>query len=408
MKSLPSMRTRTGGPSRYATSSASNAGSQYRRNIRAAGASPVTRQISSCSSRLRVRGDAIDRSSAAPVPRRQREALHGMRSAQGQRPDVAEVETMRSWPGRVLCALVMCVLCVPSGTAIPADLTVVRVGSISTEPSADILYAREEGFFRDAGLDVQVDLLMNGGNLIPGAVGGTYDISNASLVATAVAREKGLPVRLIAPAGIHVSSAPTDMLMVAKSSTVRSARDFDGKTIAVSGLGNMSFVGVRTWITKNGGDVGSVHFIEFLMSAMPEALQLGRIDAALMTEPFITNARDVARPLANPYDAVALRFITAGWIATDGWLQKNPDTARRFVAAMRKAHDWANTHPKESAPILVRYTKMTPEMVDRMTRVVFGTALDPQMIQPVLDAGNAAGVIPRPMAAGDLIWQPAP
>lgn len=327
---------------------------------------------------------------------------------QGPRLPVAEVDSMKSWLERALVLLVMCLLCVPSGAANSADLTVVRVGSISTEPSADILYARDLGFFKDAGLDVQIDLLTNGGNLIGGAVSGTYDIANSSLVATAVAREKGLSVKLIAPAGIHVSSVRTDMLMVAKTSPFRSARDFNGKTIAVSGLGNMSFVGVRTWITKNGGDVGSVHFIEFLMPAMPEALELGRVDAALLTEPFITAAKNVARPLANAYDAVAQKFITGGWVATDSWLQQHPDTARGFVTALRKAHVWANSHPKESAAILVRYTKMAPETVAQMTRVVFGTNLDPQMIQPILDAGVAAGVIPRPMTVADLIWEPAP
>jgi NitT/TauT family transport system substrate-binding protein len=291
-----------------------------------------------------------------------------------------------------------------TGTRAVAQTTILRVGSVPVETAVDIFYAQEQGFFKDAGFDAEIEVLANGQNLLGAVSGGTYDIATISTVAIAVARERGIPVRLIAPNSTYLSSAPTDLLMVAQNSSLHTARDLAGKTIAVSGLANMSFVAVRAWIAKNGGDLGTIRFVEFPMPAMAEALQLGRVDAAMMNEPFITSVKDVARPLASPYDAIARRFMTGGWFATDAWLQQHTDTAKRFVGAMRRAHDWANAHPKESAAILVRHTKLTPELVARMTRAVFGTTLDPQLIQPVLDVAAASGMLPHPLAASDLIW----
>jgi hypothetical protein len=56
--------------------------------------------------------------------------------------------------------------------------------------------------------------------------------------------------------------------------------------------------------------------------------------------------------------------------------------------------------------MLVRYTQITPDVVARMVRTIFFSSPDPQLIQPVLDAALASGMLPRPMTAGEMIWTP--
>jgi NitT/TauT family transport system substrate-binding protein len=280
-----------------------------------------------------------------------------------------------------------------------------KVGGVPIEPAADIHYANEQGYFKAAGLNVNIEILANGQNLIAAVAGGAYDIATSTIPAIAVARERGIGIKLVAPAGIHSSTAPTDLLLVTQNSPLRSARDLNGKIVATSGLNNLPALAIRTWIAKNGGDVATVKFVEFAIPAMAEALQLGRIDAAVMTEPFITAAKGL-RPLGNPYDAIAQRFIIAGWFASDSWLDKNAAVARRFAEAMRQGHDWANTHPTESLAILVRVTKIAPQVASTMTRAVFGTTLNEQLLQPVLDVAASSGMLHKSMTAGDLIWKP--
>lgn len=67
------------------------------------------------------------------------------------------------------------------------------------------------------------------------------------------------------------------------------------------------------------------------------------------------------------------------------------DAALRFAAAMRRTAAWANTHQKDSAAILLRYTKIAPDVAATMTRATYGTSLEPSLMQPVIDdARNTA------------------
>lgn len=285
-----------------------------------------------------------------------------------------------------------------------ADLPVIRVVLVPAEGDADMYYAKDAGFFKDAGLDVQIDTIAAGQNIVVAVAGRSYDIGVSTTVAVALARERGVPIRVVSGGNLHLTGAPTDMLMVAQGSTVRSGRDLNGKIVAVTGLGNVPFLGAQTWLKKNGADVATIKFVEVPYPAMGAALEAGRVDAAMMAEPYVTLAKPFARPLSNAYDAIAPRFMVSEWFASDAWLQEHPDLARRFIDALRKAHDWANAHPKETGEILVRYTKIAPDVIPRMIRTTFVSTPDPQLIQPVLDAAFGAGMLPRPITAAELTW----
>jgi ABC-type nitrate/sulfonate/bicarbonate transport system substrate-binding protein len=63
----------------------------------------------------------------------------------------------------------------------------------------------------------------------------------------------------------------------------------------------------------------------------------------------------------QPLDTIMLRdidpafdFYTPLIIAEEGWLQKNQDTAKRFMAALAAGYQYAETHPQEAAQILLK------------------------------------------------------
>ena len=49
----------------------------------------------------------------------------------------------------------------------------------------------------------------------------------------AAAVERGLPFALIAGAGLYSTAKPTSMMIVAKNSPLKTAKDLSGKTVAV-------------------------------------------------------------------------------------------------------------------------------------------------------------------------------
>ncbi|HXP94500.1 MAG TPA: ABC transporter substrate-binding protein [Candidatus Binatia bacterium] len=287
-----------------------------------------------------------------------------------------------------------------------AAATVLRVGTQPVDSSGQVFYAKELGMFEAVGLDVQITSMPNGQEQVTAVSAGALDIGNSAVGSVAAAREKGLLVKYIAPGGLALASAPTDVLMVLKDSPIQTGADFSGKVIAVNGLGNVIQYGTEQWIDNHGGDSKKVKWVEIPFPLMAPALQQHRVDAATVVEPFVSDAKNVARGIGSVFESIASRFMTVGWLASDAWLQQNAEVAARFITAVRRASVWANAHRKESAEILMRYAKIKPETLETMTRVSYSLDLTAQDIQPAINVGVKYGAIEHPMAASEIMWRP--
>lgn len=289
--------------------------------------------------------------------------------------------------------------------AADAPLTVVNVINLPADNSAEVYYAQELGFFKDAGLDVRVTGMGNSGAVIAALVGGGGDIGNSVVGSVADARAKGIPVLYIAPAGLYDAASPTAALVVAKDSPIRKAADLTGKVVAVSGLSDLTDFATRAWIDKNGGNSSAVKYIELPFPAMTAAVATHRVDAAYNIEPFLTAGAADLRILGRAAESVAPVYQATGWIATEAWLQTHADVALRFAAAIHRTAIWANAHHKESAEILLKYLKLDPAIVANMHRVIYATALEARYVQPPIDT-TAKYTGQPPVAANSLIWAP--
>jgi NitT/TauT family transport system substrate-binding protein len=110
--------------------------------------------------------------------------------------------------------------------------------------------------------------------------------------------------------------------------------------------------------------------------------------------------------IGSVYASMPARILVFGFFASDAWLAKNPDQAVKFAGAIRKAAVWANAHPKESAVMLTKFTKLDPAVAASMGRAVYATSLDPADLQPVLDNAVRYNMLDRPLDASELIWKP--
>jgi NitT/TauT family transport system substrate-binding protein len=267
----------------------------------------------------------------------------------------------------------------------PAPLKL-RVGSVPADTFAGGYYALELGLFDKAGLSVEITPFTNGAAMAAAAAGGSIDIGvgDATELANGIAR--GLPFVLIAGGGVYATAAPTTTLCVAKTSTIAKPSELEGQNVAVVSLVSLMSSGVKSWLTQNGADISKVHFVEMPFPQMPGALARGALAAATLSEPIMSDATATdAKVFGKPYDAIAKTFNISDWFTTRDWLAKNPDAAKRFVAAIYDAARWANTHHDESAAILAKYTKVDVERIKRMNRSAYATDLQRGMVQPVLD-----------------------
>jgi len=293
------------------------------------------------------------------------------------------------------------------GVARGADPTPLQLGTMGADGSAEPFYGVERGFFKDAGLDVKITVMNNTASLASAVAGNALEIGYGSVIPVAQAHLRGLEFRVIAPAFEAGGPALTNVILVAKNSTAKTGADLNGQTVAVNGLRDLTQYEMQAWIDQNGGDIKTVKLVEIPFPEMAVAVESGRVAAAIMAEPFTTAALAAGqgRILGNASAAVGKHYVATCWFSTPAWLQANADTAHRLQAAMLKIATWANANHAATQAIILKYTKITPEVAAKMVRTTYGESkITPASLQPVIDLAVKYGGM-EPVAAADLIWQ---
>jgi NitT/TauT family transport system substrate-binding protein len=283
------------------------------------------------------------------------------------------------------------------------DTPPVRISYMATDAFAQAMYADSAGFFKQAGLNVELVQLASSSAIAAAVAGSSIDIGLGNPIVVANAIQSGLPFAAIAPSSIYNAAKPQSFMIVEKTSPIQSAKDLAGKTVAVVELKGMTQAATGAWMRAAGVDPSTVKFLEIPFQAMGPALAAGRVDAAFISDTALMSQRSHTRAIGTPYAALAPLWYMSLWYANKEWIAKNPVQARAFVSAIEKSATWANTHQSETAAMLQKYVPLTSEVLAQMTRSDFADKLDPKGLQPVLDAAAREGAIKRAMDAKEML-----
>jgi NitT/TauT family transport system substrate-binding protein len=292
--------------------------------------------------------------------------------------------------------------------AYAADLPPVKLGMIPIEATCLAYYAKENGYFERAGLNVEIDVNPSTSSIAAAIVAGTYDIGYSTVSTLAEAHVKGLPYTIIAADGVALDARPTGGLVLPVNSTFKTGKDFNGKIFGTSGLNTLAEYLPRAWVDQHGGDSSTMKFIEVPFPAIGDALVAGRIDAGYLVEPFITIAknRNTARFFVTGYEAIAPISLSGVWYSTAAWARAHPDAVARFASAMGEAARWANANPLKVVPIIVNRLNADPVVTAAATRTLFGDRVLAAQIQPWIDV-TAKYAKFAPFPASEIIFTPA-
>jgi NitT/TauT family transport system substrate-binding protein len=315
------------------------------------------------------------------------------------------VDVHGSWSRRSFVSLATAFAVAPRVAQAQSSAPTLRLASAPDDDVTPFLYAQSAGLFRREGLDVHIQASNSGAAVAAAVAGGSIDIGKSSMIALISAHARGLPFVVVAPAGLYSADEPRVAMLVAKDATLRAARDLAGKTVAVPALGDLYAIANAAFVEQDGGDPKTVRYLEMPSAASPQAIIDHRVDAATLTVPILLSALDTGkvRILGHPFSAIAKRFIQAGWFTTPSFLAQNREIVTRFARVMRAASSYANGHHAETAPLLAAFTRQDPALVARMPRTIAPTALDPALVQPLIDAAARYGAIPSTFDARTLI-----
>ena len=267
--------------------------------------------------------------------------------------------------------------------------------------------ARSGNFFKAHGLDVELVYTRGGNAAMQALIGGAVDYAATALdVAIQAYANVGADIRRFAVTG----RLPLFALVTAPKSAnqIRSIKDLEGKTVAVSGLGNADHALALYLLKEAGADAGKVQFATMGVNLL-EALRQGQIDAGLVQEPALTllvksgarvmvnamNLDDARKFLGGTYEfmGVAVRakeeatrkpeMIQLAAALTDALKALRTMSADQLVAALPREMT-AGLDTKEFGDILVRYRdQLYPDSV----------TIDPAASQRVAQSLIVGGLI---------------
>ena len=284
-------------------------------------------------------------------------------------------------------------------------LTKVRIAASADGSVIGALYGVQSGIFQKYGLDVQVTRSSSGSAISAAVIGGSLEFGKASLFGIIEGHVHGVPLVLQAGASLFDSANPTAGFLVAKDSPIRTGRDLNGKTIAVSSLGDLFAVASWAWIEQHGGDWHSVKLTELPASAAADAIAAGRVDAATLAVPTMRDAitSGKCRLLGDSCGAVAKLFVSTAYFSTTEYAAKNVDVVARFRKGLAESTTYAVAHWNEMTPLLSKYTGIDPSVIATTQPDKLQSVLDPALIQPLIDAAVKYKVIPTRFLARELI-----
>lgn len=279
---------------------------------------------------------------------------------------------------------------------VSGELKKVSVGVIPILDVAPLYLGIEKGIFAEHGLEVTPKPAQGGAAIVPAVLTGSNDFGFSNVVSLLTARDKGVPLVAVAGGSSSTGDPAKDFnsVLVAKGSTLTSAKDLAGKTVAINTLNNIGDTTVRTAVEKAGGDPNSVKFLELPLPDMPAQLAAGRIDAAWTSEPFVTAIQaQGGRILFDALTETYPDLQVATYFTSEQTKQKDPDLVNAFVAAINQSLEYATAHPDEARAIVSTYTKITPDVAAKVVLPGWPAELDQQSLAAIGAAAKKYGTL---------------
>jgi NitT/TauT family transport system substrate-binding protein len=228
----------------------------------------------------------------------------------------------------------------PPGVEKP-DLNVAVVPALD---SAGFFVALYQGLFAKEGLHVNFVPATSSDTVISAQVKGQYDITGGNYVSYIQAEAAGQAKLEIFAEG-SVMEPGCQAIYVMPGSGITRLADLTGKTVGINAPKNILYLLTAMTLAEHGLAPDSVKFVtDIPFPAMAAALKAGKIDAAVLPEPFASAAElaDGAIPLVDLDQGATMSFPIEGYVVTKQWAERYPHTLAAFDKALEQGQEIAD------------------------------------------------------------------
>jgi NitT/TauT family transport system substrate-binding protein len=213
--------------------------------------------------------------------------------------------------------------------------------------------AQELGFYKDEGLDVELQDFQGGAKALQALVGGSADVVSGfydhSIQMAAEGREVVAFVTMLRYPGLVLTTSPQ------AANAITKIEDLKGKIAGVTTAGSSSQMFLTFLLTRHGVPAESVSVTAIGSAATAiAAVEHGKVDAGWLADPsftFVKQRNPNVRVLADlrTEEGVKSAFGThtypASVLYSSGeWVQGHRDTAARLARAIVRTLAWMHEH----------------------------------------------------------------
>ncbi|MEU2979847.1 ABC transporter substrate-binding protein [Streptomyces hirsutus] len=269
--------------------------------------------------------------------------------------------------------------------------TEVKVGLIPIVDVAPLYLGEKKGFFSERGLKLSLSSAQGGAAIVPGVASGQFEFGFSNMTSLLIAQSNSVPVKGVANGNASTGVEGEDFaaITVKGDSPIKSAKDLEGRKVAVNTLKNTMELGVRASVMKSGGDPDKVDFVEMAFDQMPAALDGGQIDAAMVVEPALATIKGQGgREIASSMVDIAPDLTISLYFTSTQYAQKNPEVVKKFQEATAESLAYADSHPDEVREIVTTYTKIPPAVLEQVTLPKWPTEPNRASVEQLVKLGN--------------------
>lgn len=285
-----------------------------------------------------------------------------------------------------------------SGSTDAAGTTKIKIGIIPIVDVAPLYLGQKKGFYKEQGLSLSMTMAQGGAAIVPGVVSGQFQFGFSNSTSLMVAQSKGVPVKVVVNGVGSTGKQDADFgaVVVDKDSPIKSAKDLEGKKVAVNTLKNINDTTVRESVRKDGGDPSKVKFVELAFDQMPAALDKGQVDAAQVVEPATATVKaQGGRVIASNYVDTARKLTVAMYFSSSQYVDQHPDIVKKFNAATQESLTYANGHPEEARDIVRTYTKIPQSTLDKVTLPAWPAQWNRPSLDTLAELGDRDGLFEK-------------
>jgi NitT/TauT family transport system substrate-binding protein len=280
---------------------------------------------------------------------------------------------------------------------------------------AFIWVAKEKGFFKDANIDINIQLGAAVGDNLKNLSAGKAQFAALDLIGAWILAGKGTSKDFTTVAVIHQQTLVS--IIALQGGGITTPKDLEGKKVGMA-TGSVNQLLFPAYAKLAGIDPAKVVIQNAAPPQLPALLASKKVDALstfLIGQKGIEKAAGGTKSVVLPYSQYLPDLVGNGLVTTKDLAKNNPDLAGRFRDAALKGLQYAIQHPDEAADILKKaqptaditaakgeITLMTPYVTPADGKSPIGSISEARVTRAIAIL-QSGGLIPAGLTAEQVV-----